>query len=216
MRFDVALERLQPAARPAASATLRHRGSHPAPRARCRRPCRARLAGPVREAAALVLALPGRRRRGAHRAHGAARRTTTSTPGRWRCRAASGSRATSSRAGPRCARPAEEVGLDVIAADVTVLGTLDTVDVRVVGLPHGARRRRRDARAAVRGRRPRGGGAAAACPSATSCPTPRSRSSRRSATAGVCATVPSRSQGYRVWGATGRVLAQLGAVLASP
>ena len=115
---------------------------------------------------------------------------------------------------PPCARRPRRSALDVVAADVRVVGLLERFwipvsdfDVTpVVALAH-----RRPVLAAVSRRgRPHRGAACRAC----SCPGPRSRSS-----SGRSASWPLRYGSYdvdglSVWGATARILSQLGAVLA--
>jgi 8-oxo-dGTP pyrophosphatase MutT (NUDIX family) len=109
---------------------------------------------------------------------------------------------------------AEEVGLDVIAADVAVLGTLDPVDVRVSGywmVPVVAVAAREpilvadDLEVAALLRAP----IRHFLPTAPVEIVDEERDGWRLRYGAFPV------QGYRVWGATGRVLAQLGAVLAA-
>ena len=108
---------------------------------------------------------------------------------------------------------AEEIGLDPAGAGVRTLGTLGTIDVRVSGflmvpvLAVAATR----ARAA---RRPaRGGRAPARARADVPARAPPSSGSRRSATAGICGTAPTRSRGTSCGVRPARVLGQLGSVL---
>ena len=107
---------------------------------------------------------------------------------------------------------AEEVGLDVEAAGVTTMGVLETVDVRVSGFwlvpvlavaertPVFTRRRGRDGGHPDRARAPLPAGCAGR---------DRGGGPRRLDLRYGCYPVA----GHRVWGATGRAVAQLGAVL---
>jgi 8-oxo-dGTP pyrophosphatase MutT (NUDIX family) len=131
MRFETAFERLRhlpdplPSPRSEIEAHVLGGGQVPAS-------IRRAMAGPARDAAALILIYPD--------AHGEAMIVLTVRPGGDHVHAGQvalpgGKRETGDRfpEGTALREAYEEIGLDVEAAAVTTLGTLDVVDVRVSG-----------------------------------------------------------------------------------
>jgi 8-oxo-dGTP pyrophosphatase MutT (NUDIX family) len=210
MRFDLARERLShlpsplPPPRADIEAHVLRRGVVP-------EAVRRSLAGPVREAAALVLIYPDAtgeanivlmvRPLGDH-AHAG----QVALPGGKRER---GDRFPD---GTALREAAEEVGLDPVAADVHVLGLLDVVDVRVTGflmVPVVAVAERQPHFVAD----PREVAALLTVPVRHFLPDAPVEVVEEEREGWSLRYGAYPVQGYRVWGATGRALGQLGAVL---
>jgi 8-oxo-dGTP pyrophosphatase MutT (NUDIX family) len=212
MRFDVARHRLSylpsplPPPRADIEAHVLREGPLPAG-------VRRALAGPVREAAALVLLYPD----AAGEAHivlmvrpdgDHAHAGQVALPG--------GKREAGDHFpdGTALREAAEEVGLDPVAAGVTVLGRLDTVDVRVSGflmVPVLAVAERAPHLVAD----PREVAALLTVPLRHFLPDAPVEVVEEERDGWTLRYGAYPVRGYRVWGATGRVLGQLGAVLGS-
>ncbi len=210
MRFDVALQRLShlPSPLPPPRADIEAHVLRAAPLpAHLRRT----LAGPVREAAALVLLYPAPTgeahivlmvRPDDDHAHAG----QVALPG--------GKREAGDRFpdGTALREAAEEVGLDPVAAGVQVLGRLDTVDIRVSGflmvpvLAVAEREPRFEAD-------PREVAAILTVPVRHFLPGAPVEVVEEERDGWSLRYGAYRVQGHRVWGATGRALGQLGAVL---
>jgi 8-oxo-dGTP pyrophosphatase MutT (NUDIX family) len=210
MRFDVARERLSrlphPLPPPRSDIEARILTTAPLPEAG-----RLAASGPVREAAALVLLYPD--------AGGEARVVLMVRPDHDHVHAGQvalpgGKRELGEEfpTGTALREAAEEVGLDVAAAGVSVLGRLDTVDVRVSGflmVPV----------VAVAAREPilvadeLEVAALLRVPVRHFLPDAPVETVEEERDGWRLRYGAFRVDGYRVWGATGRVLAQLGAVL---
>jgi 8-oxo-dGTP pyrophosphatase MutT (NUDIX family) len=210
MRFEVAVRRLRslpsplPPPRPDIEAHILSEGPLP-------RRIRQAMSGPPRDAAALVLLYPD--------ATGEARLVLTLRPAGDDAHAGQvalpGGKREADDAfpvGTALREAGEEVGLDVNAAGVTVLGSLDVVDVRVTGflmVPVVALAEREPAFVPD----PREVAAVLSVPVSHFLPDASVEVVEEDRDGWRLRYGAYPVQGLRVWGATGRVLAQLGALL---